>query len=148
MTEAAHLPQFHTSRQIPAAVESVFAAFCDPDRLSRWWGPSGFTNSFKVCDFKTGGKWSYVMVGPDGKEYANESIFEEIVPPNRLVIKHVSKPEYRLVIALDPSREGTAITWSQTFENNKFASGMKQFLTRANEQNLDRLATEVSIGSR
>lgn len=47
---------FNTSREIPATAEQVFAAISDPERLARWWGPAGFTNTFKVCEFKKGGR--------------------------------------------------------------------------------------------
>ncbi len=134
---------FSTSREIPATAEQVFAAFSNPERLSLWWGPAGFTNTFSVCEFKRGGRWVYTMHGPDAKNYPNESIFEEIVPFKKVVIEHVCLPKYRLVISLEPSAEGTAVFWSQTFENEKFAVNMKDFLTTANEQNLDRLTAEV-----
>jgi uncharacterized protein YndB with AHSA1/START domain len=48
---------FDTAREIPATVEQVFAAISDPERLAQWWGPAGFTNTFKVCEFKNGGRW-------------------------------------------------------------------------------------------
>jgi len=43
---------FRTSRDIPASPEQVFAAIADPERLARWWGPAGFSNTFGVCEFK------------------------------------------------------------------------------------------------
>jgi uncharacterized protein YndB with AHSA1/START domain len=57
---------FRTSRDIPAPPDQVFAAFSDPQRLARWWGPAGFTNTFNVYEFKSGGRWSFVMHGPVG----------------------------------------------------------------------------------
>ena len=33
-----------TARLLPFARERVFAAFIDPDRLSRWWGPAGLAD--------------------------------------------------------------------------------------------------------
>ena len=133
----------NTSREIPATIEQVFAAFSHPERLARWWGPAGFTNTFNVCEFKNGGCWSYIMHGPDGKDYPNESMFTEIESLRKVVIKHVSKPKYLLTITLAPSAEGTIVSWLQEFENSKFAGTMKQFLLTANEQNLDRLVAEV-----
>ena len=35
---------FSTFREIPATVEQVFAAFSDPERLARWWGPANEQN--------------------------------------------------------------------------------------------------------
>ena len=86
---------FRTSREIPATVDQVFAAFSQPERLARWWGPSGFTNTFSVCEFKRAGRWSYIMHGPDGRTYPNESVFAEIESPGKIVIQHVSEPKYR-----------------------------------------------------
>ena len=135
---------FNTSREIPAAVEQVFAAFSDPERLARWWGPAGFTNTFNVCEFKKGGRWAYVMHGPDGRDYPNESVFADIEPSGRIVIQHVSNPRYRLTIALTASAAGTVVSWSQVFESPDIIAGrMERVIVPANEQNLDRLTAEV-----
>ena len=71
---------FQTSREIPASADQVFAAFTDPQRLARWWGPAGFFNTFKICEFRPGGRWSYVMHGPKGANFQNESVFAEVEP--------------------------------------------------------------------
>ena len=134
---------FSTSREIPVTAEHVFAAFSHPDRLSRWWGPAGFTNTFNLCEFKEGGRWSYIMHGPDGRTYPNESVFAEIEPPRKIVIHHVSEPTYRLTIGLASSPGGTVVSWSQAFENATVGGRLERFVVPANEQNLDRLAAEV-----
>jgi uncharacterized protein YndB with AHSA1/START domain len=134
---------FSTSREIPATVEQVFAAFSDPQRLARWWGPNGFTNTFDICEFKSGGRWSFVMHAPDGRNYANESVFAEIDSPKRIVVQHDSEPLFFLTIVLAPSAAGTVISWSQSFENPYVASRLEHIVVPANEQNLDRLAGEV-----
>ena len=45
--------------------EQVFNAWTDPNRLKNWWGPKGFTNTFHEFDLRPGGKWSFIMHGPD-----------------------------------------------------------------------------------
>ncbi|MDB6156711.1 MAG: polyketide cyclase [Gammaproteobacteria bacterium] len=134
---------FSTSREIPATVEQVFAAFSHPERLSRWWGPADFTNTFSVCEFKNGGRWSFIMHGPDGRNYPNENVFAEIESPRKVVIQHVSEPKYRLTIALAASAAGTVVSWSQAFESSELASRIEHIVVPANEQNLDRLSAEV-----
>ena len=133
---------FSTSREIPATVEQVFAAFSHPERLSRWWGPAGFTNTFSVCEFKNGGRWSYIMHGPDGRNYPNESVFAEIESSGKIVIQHISEPKYLLTIVLASSAVGTVVSWVQVFENPNM-SRIKHIIVPANEQNLDRLSVEV-----
>jgi uncharacterized protein YndB with AHSA1/START domain len=135
---------FQTSRDIPAAPELVFAAIGDPERLARWWGPAGFTNTFNVCEFRSGGRWSYVMHGPNGATYANESVFAEVEPPTRVVVQHESKPRYCLIITLaSSSAGGTTVSWAQTFESADVARRVERIVVPANEQNLDRLSAEV-----
>ena len=136
---------FNTSREIPATPEQIFAAFSRPERLARWWGPAGFTNTFSVCEFKSGGRWSYIMHGPDGRDYPNESVFAEIESPSKIVVQHVSQPKYRLTIVLAASGAGTAVSWSQVFESpDVIRSRMEPVIAPANEQNLDRLTAEVT----
>jgi uncharacterized protein YndB with AHSA1/START domain len=138
---------FNTSREIPAAVEAVFAAISDPERLARWWGPAGFRNTFEVCEFKEGGRWSFVMHGPDGQNYPNENVFVEIEAPRKVVVQHVSEPKFRLSIELaSTSAAGTLVSWSQVFENAEIGRKIESIVVPANEQNLDRLTVEV-LGS-
>ena len=134
---------FTASREIPATPEEIFAAFSDPGRLARWWGPAGFTNTFDVCDFKTGGTWSFTMHGPDGQNYPNASVFAEIHPPERIVIQHTCEPFFTLTITRTPPAAGSLLTWVQDFENAEFARRMEHILRPSNEQNLDRLTAEV-----
>jgi uncharacterized protein YndB with AHSA1/START domain len=134
---------FTTTREFPATVEQVFAAISDPQRLNRWWGPAGFTNTTSVCEFKQGGRWSFIMHGPDGQNYPNENVFAEIVAPRKVVIQHVVEPKFSLTIGLTASASGTLVSWSQAFENSEVASRIEHIVVPANEQNLDRLLAEL-----
>jgi uncharacterized protein YndB with AHSA1/START domain len=134
---------FCTAREIAATPDEVFAAVSDPQRLARWWGPAGFTNTFTVCDFVPGGRWSFVMHGPDGRDYANENVFVEIEAPAKVVVQHVSAPVFRLTVALAPSAGGTTVLWEQTFESAEVARHVEHVVVPSNEQNLDRLTAEV-----
>ena len=134
---------FNTSREIPATVEQVFAAISDPERLARWWGPAGFTNTFNVCEFRNGGRWSFIMHGPNGHDYPNENVFAEIEAPGKVVVQHASEPKYRLTIMLAASAAGTVASWAQAFESSEVASRLEPIVVPANEQNLERLSVEV-----
>ena len=128
-----------TERLLSATPRAVFAAFEQPDRLARWWGPSGFTNTFERFEFTPGGRWVFVMHGPNGASYPNESVFREIEPDARIVIEHVVKPWYRLTVTLAPRGDGTHLSWVQEFESPETAAKMRHISEPANEQNLDRL---------
>ena len=137
------MAKFETSREIAASADEIFAAISDPERLARWWGPNGFTNTFHVFDFTPGGRWSLTMHSPNGGNPANESIFETIEPPRRLVVRHISLPLYRLTIELTPTETGTTVSWSQDFDDDAVAARIEKVIRPANEQNLDRLTAEV-----
>ncbi len=134
---------FRTSREIKANPEAVFAAIKDPVRLARWWGPDGFTNAFDVFEFHPGGRWNFIMHGPNGMSYPNQAEFLEIIPNTLVRIKHVSQPHFELSIALAPSAASTLISWIQVFENPEVAASLRAVVEPANEQNLDRLSAEV-----
>jgi uncharacterized protein YndB with AHSA1/START domain len=134
---------FNHSLNIPATPEQVFAAISAPERLARWWGPAGFSNTFSVCEFKTNGRWSLVMHGPDGANYPNENVFGEIVPMQKVVIEHPMEPVFRLIIELTPSATGTMVSWAQAFESAAVARQVEHIVVPANDENLQRLKAEV-----
>jgi uncharacterized protein YndB with AHSA1/START domain len=140
---------FRHSRDIPGDPKSVFAAIQDPVRLARWWGPDGFTNTFHTFEFRQSGRWLFTMHGPDGADYPNQSEFLEIVPSSLVRIRHINLPHFELSISLEPNATGTGtvVSWVGVFENHAFAEELRQFLETANEQNLDRLAREVTTGA-
>jgi uncharacterized protein YndB with AHSA1/START domain len=76
------------TRIIDAPRELVFEAFTDVRHLSQWWGPEGFTTTTRSFEFRVGGEWDYVMHGPDGTDYPNWISWTEIVPPERLALRH------------------------------------------------------------
>ncbi|HEY4372315.1 MAG TPA: SRPBCC domain-containing protein [Burkholderiales bacterium] len=75
------------SRQIAAPRELVFAAFTDAKQLAQWWGPKIMTNPVCESDARVGGVWNVTMRAPDGIDYPVHGVFEEVVPPARLVMR-------------------------------------------------------------
>jgi uncharacterized protein YndB with AHSA1/START domain len=132
-------PVVNTERVLSVNPRKVFAAFEQPDRLAEWWGPSGFRNTFEQFEFKPGGRWVFVMHGPNGANYPNENVFREIQPDSKIVIEHVSQPRYTLTVTLTPRGDKTHLAWVQEFEGSEVAARMRHICEPANEQNLDRL---------
>lgn len=128
-----------TERVLAFPPAQVFAAFQQPEQLAQWWGPNGFSNTFEQFEFAPGGRWVFVMHGPNGAAYPNESVFQQIVPDEKIVIHHSSAPRFTLTVTLTPHGNGTHIAWSQEFESAEMAAKIRQALPTANEENLDRL---------
>lgn len=130
-------------KRLEASPARVFAAMSDPDRVARWWGPDGFTNTIHQFDFEPGGRWLLTMHGPDGKHYPNESRFTRIVPDQVFEIEHLNGHHFVLTIELVPDDGGTQVRWRQTFDTVEHYQRIAEFVASANEQNLQRLAAEV-----
>lgn len=134
------------SRQINASPRDVFAAMRDPDRVARWWGPAGFTNTIHRYDFVPGGTWLLTMHGPDGTDYPNESRFARLVTDQLFEIEHLNGHHFFLTIELVAADGGTQVKWQQTFDTVEHYQRIAEFVATANKQNLDRLAAEVMAG--
>jgi uncharacterized protein YndB with AHSA1/START domain len=133
-----------TTRVIDAPRERVFTAFGDPQHLVHWRGPKGFTNTFHEFDLRPGGVWRYVMHGPEGANDPNESVFVEVVKPERIVLQHVSGPRFQLTITLTEHAGRTTLTWRMRFDSAGECDKVKRFAVGANEQNLDRLEARLA----
>jgi len=85
MTRPATDREILITRVLNAPRELAWQAMTDPKHLVQWWGPRGFTTTVQQMDVRPGGIWTLVMHGPDGTDYPNHSIFQEVVYPERIV---------------------------------------------------------------
>lgn len=132
------------SRLIDAPPERVFRAFAEPEHLAKWWGPNGFTSTFRTFEPQPGGRWQFVMHGPDGTDYPNESVFREVVAPERIVLEHLSESHhFFLTVTFAAQGDKTLVGWRQVFDSADHKARIAGFVSEANEQNLSRLANEV-----
>jgi uncharacterized protein YndB with AHSA1/START domain len=107
-----------TSRVIDAPPEQVFDAFTDPEHLARWWGPDGFTTTTSAFDMRPGGVWRFVMHGPDGRDYQNRIIYDEIVRPSLIRYRHgddVEPVRFQNVITFEDLGGRTRLTMTAQF---------------------------------
>ncbi len=133
-----------TSRIMKAPIEVVFRAWAEADHLKHWWGPNGFTNTMQVHDFRSGGKWSFIMHGPDGRDYPNESVFIKVEAPYFIVWNHLSKPEFQGVALLEEQLENTTLlTFKMVFNSARDCDAIREYAAEKNEENLDRLEAEL-----
>lgn len=131
-------------RDYPQPPEAVWAAWADPERLARWWGPAGFRSTFDEFDFRPGGRWIFTMHGPDGQDHPNRSEFVELDPPARLVLAHVNAPRFRLEATFAAQGGGTRLRIVQRFATAELRDRIARFAGDANEQVLDRLGDELA----
>ncbi|MDB5283445.1 MAG: activator of Hsp90 ATPase 1 family protein [Bacteroidota bacterium] len=130
--------QIVSVRAFDATPRRIFKAWTDPTQLAKWWGPKGFTNTFNEFDVKPGGKWNFIMHGPDGANYNNESVFIKITELE-IVLDHISNPKFQLVASFEDLGSKTKLTFRQIFNSAKECEIIKVYAVDSNEQNFDRL---------
>lgn len=133
-----------TKRSFDVPLELLFSAWSQPQHIKNWWGPDGFTNTFYEFNFYNGGKWLFTMHGPDGKDYENETVFEAVIVNELIVLRHISKPEYRATVNFSSDGENkSSLVWQMLFETEKAYQALKDIVAEKNEENLNRLNTEL-----
>lgn len=59
----------HVKREFNANPDLVWQAWTSAELLDQWWGPQPWRAETKTMDFREGGHWLYVMVGPEGEKH-------------------------------------------------------------------------------
>lgn len=85
-------PVIIITRDFDAPRELVWRAITDPEQVAVWYGGPGFTNPVCQMDLRPGGAWHHVMQAPNGTRYTINSVFVEIVEPERLVWRTIADP--------------------------------------------------------
>ena len=133
-----------TTRIFNAPRKLVYKAWTDPEHLKNWWGPKGFTNTFNIFDLRVGGRWSFVMHGPERGNYRNECTFVAIREPELLVWDRQSKPIFQVEVIFEELAENeTRITFKQKFKTVEECDKIKAFTVGKNDENMDKLEKEL-----
>jgi hypothetical protein len=75
--------------------------------------------------------------------YPNEMIFH-VIKKGRIIMEHTVEPRFTTEVLLEKLSESeTKMTWISTFENSEFLKQMREYLIEKNNENFDRLETEL-----
>ncbi len=99
-------------------------------------------------DVRPGGVWRFVMHGPDGVDYQNKMVYDEIVKPERIVYSHVSGPQFRATVTFAEQEAGgkTKVTVRMLFKSPEERDDVaKKYAIEGLNQNLDRLVEQLAM---
>ncbi len=109
------------TRVLDAPRELVWEAWIDPKQVEKWWGPKGFTTTVHEMEAKPGGVFRQTMHGPDGVDYPNESVFVEVVKPERIAFSHrggekgVPEIQLKMIWTFEDQEGKTKVTIRQVY---------------------------------
>jgi len=136
-----------TTRVFPQDRALVYSAWTDPDLVTQWWGPAGFTDTLIGHDLRPGGRWRHVLHGPDGTEYPNLAVFTEVVPPDRIGFTHYTteqaegEPNYTNLTTFEVAPGGTRVSMRMLFASPEAWATARDVVVPKNEENFDKLGT-------
>ena len=110
----AEKPSLTLKRRLNAAPEKVYAAWTDPQRLTRWFGPDSGAVTRAETDLRVGGRFRVVFHTEDGEEHDVSGVYREVVPNERLVFtwawRSTPERESLVTVVLRPDGGGTSLT--------------------------------------
>jgi uncharacterized protein YndB with AHSA1/START domain len=107
---------FVVERTYDASPERVFAAWSDPEAKGRWFHDSDEEFEF---DFRVGGRERRQGTLPDGRAYAFQALYQDIVPARRIVFSYdMLVDETRISVSLAtvqfrPDGDGTRLVFTE-----------------------------------
>jgi uncharacterized protein YndB with AHSA1/START domain len=138
------------TRLFDAPRELVFDAYTDPKHIAEWWGPNGFSTTVYEMDVRPGGRWRFMMHGPDGKDWPNRIVYREVVRPERLEYEHGSDvdddPErFQVTVTFTEEEGGTRLTSRLVLPTaEQRAIKVKFGAVELGQQTLDRFAAHLA----
>lgn len=79
-------------RIFDAPPEKVWQAWSTPEILVQWWAPRPWSTPVCEMEMRAGGKFHFVMKGPEGEEFDNNGVFLEVIPGHKIVTTDAFKP--------------------------------------------------------
>ena len=136
--------QLVVSRLFDAPPAKVFELWTGPEHVGKWWGPAGFTITVDEMDVRPGGIWRFTMHGPDGTDYPNTIVYDEVSPPERLVYTH-REPLFQTTVTFDEMMGMTALSMRLVFASAEERETVAEVYHAAEgaTQTLDRLGDAI-----
>jgi uncharacterized protein YndB with AHSA1/START domain len=103
-------PSLTLKRRIKAAPAKVYAAWADPEKIVRWFGPAEASGSsvHAEMDVRPGGHYRISFKTEDGEYHEVGGVYREVVPDSRLVFTWAwhSTPERQSLVTITVAKDG------------------------------------------
>ena len=110
----AEKPSLTLKRRLNAAPEKVYAAWTEPAKIAKWFGPDQGPVTRAETDVRVGGRFHVVFHTEDGEEHDVSGIYREVVPNEKLVFtwawRSTPERESLVTVLIRPDGDGTSLT--------------------------------------
>ena len=107
-------PSLTLKRRLNAPPERVYAAWTDPEKIKRWFGPEQIETLRADADARVGGRFRIVMRGTDGEEHDVSGVYREVVPNEKIVFtwawRSTPERESLVTVVIKPEGAGSLLT--------------------------------------
>jgi uncharacterized protein YndB with AHSA1/START domain len=107
-------PSLTLKRRLNAAPEKVYAAWTEPEKILKWFGPDAGPVKHAEADVRVGGRYAVNFFTEDGEEHYVSGVYQEVVPSQKLMFTWAwrSTPERESVVTvlIRPEGDGSVLT--------------------------------------
>lgn len=110
----AQRPSLTLKRRLDAPPAKVYAAWTDPEKIVKWFGPDAGPVEQASVDVRVGGRYAVKFHTEDGEEHNVSGTYREVVPNEKLVFtwawRTMPERESLVTILIKPNGDGSQLT--------------------------------------
>jgi uncharacterized protein YndB with AHSA1/START domain len=108
-------PSLTLKRRLKASPAQVYAAWTDPQKIVKWFGPDAGPVEHADLDVKVGGRYSISFRTEDGEQHHVSGIYREVLPNEKLVFtwawRSTPERESLVTVLIAPDADGALLTF-------------------------------------
>jgi uncharacterized protein YndB with AHSA1/START domain len=107
-------PSLTLKRRLEAAPAQVYAAWTDPKKILKWFGPDAGPVEHAALDVRVGGRYTVIFRTEDGEQHHVSGVYREVVPNEKLVFswawRSTPERESQVTVLIKPDGAGSLLT--------------------------------------
>jgi len=107
-------PSLTLKRRLNAPPEKVFAAWTEPKKIVKWFGPDVGPVKQASADVRVGGRYAVEFRTEDGEQHHVSGVYREVVPNQKLVFawawRTMPERESLVTVLIKPDGRGSILT--------------------------------------
>jgi uncharacterized protein YndB with AHSA1/START domain len=107
-------PSLTLKRRIKASPKAVYAAWTDPKKIVKWFGPDSGPVEHAAVDLRVGGRYTVIFRTENGEQHHVSGVYREVEPNRKLVFtwawRTMPERESQVTVLIKPIGDGALLT--------------------------------------